>query len=268
MKRKLRRKSRQSCKPANSEKPPSNGLSLKKSSNTAGSWCRPARQYAYAMVNWYRSVSSGGTRSRIDRSIASHVFRHGAAMLLKRWTQVQLKPRSLGLAVFRKPADSEKEKEPPNGLQAEKRGCTQGAVSHLHNNLKRPSGAFNCSRNPKRSDLNLFLSMWFWTHRRRGQRWKTPSLSKHNLLSFKDIVFRKYINSTMGLFFFYMKYFPFRIVNKQSNVTSCCDIRIQLSGLFSFTQGIIGQSPLPLPDSTSTFYFATLMVVLMTNGVH
>ncbi|TNN59904.1 hypothetical protein EYF80_029870 [Liparis tanakae] len=51
-KRNERRNSRQSCSPANSEKPPPNGSSLKKSSNAAGSWCRPARQYAYAMVNW------------------------------------------------------------------------------------------------------------------------------------------------------------------------------------------------------------------------
>lgn len=46
VKRKLRRNSRQSCSPVNSEKPPPNGLSLKKSSNTAGSWSRPVRQYA------------------------------------------------------------------------------------------------------------------------------------------------------------------------------------------------------------------------------
>lgn len=88
VKRKLRRNSRQSCSPANSEKPPPNGLSLKKSSNAAGSWCRPARQYAYAMVNWYRSVSSGGTRSRIERSITPHVLLDGAAMLFKPWFQV------------------------------------------------------------------------------------------------------------------------------------------------------------------------------------
>lgn len=60
-----------------------------------------------------------------------------------------------------------------------------------------------------------------------------------------------------------MKYFPFRIVNKQSNIISCCDIRIKLSGLFSFNHGIIGQSALPLPDTTSAFCFATLIVVLM-----
>ena len=83
VKRKLRRNSRQSCSPANSVKPPPKGLFLKKSSNTAGSWCRPVRQYAYAMVTWYRSVSRGGTRSRIERSVSPHVLLDGAAMLLK-----------------------------------------------------------------------------------------------------------------------------------------------------------------------------------------
>ncbi len=40
----------------------------------AVSLCLPARQYAYAMVNWYRSVSNGGTRvSRARASFPSHV---------------------------------------------------------------------------------------------------------------------------------------------------------------------------------------------------
>lgn len=90
VKRKLRRKSRQSFSPANREKPPPNGLSLKKSSKTAGSWSRPARQYAYAMVNWYRSVRSGGTRSRIDRSIVLHVSVDRAAMFSKSWSLLML----------------------------------------------------------------------------------------------------------------------------------------------------------------------------------
>lgn len=65
------RNSKQSLRPAKSENPPPNGLSLKNSSNTAGSLCLPARQYAYAMVNWYRSVRSGGTRLSTERSSAA-----------------------------------------------------------------------------------------------------------------------------------------------------------------------------------------------------
>lgn len=80
VKRKARRKSRQSCRPANSVKPPPNGFSLKKSSKTAVSCARPARQYAYAMVNWYRSVRSGGTRPREDHSTTWRVFAAGAAI--------------------------------------------------------------------------------------------------------------------------------------------------------------------------------------------
>lgn len=68
-----RRNSRQSWSPANSVNPPPNGFSLKKSSKTAGSCARPARQCAYAMVKWYRSVRSGGTRSRKDRSASPRV---------------------------------------------------------------------------------------------------------------------------------------------------------------------------------------------------
>lgn len=76
------------------------------------------------------------------------------------------------------------------------------------------------------------------------QRYCPPKIHKQH----KDIYFLK-------------KYFLFRIVNKQSNINSHCDIK--LSGLFSFNHRIIGQSPFPLPDTTSAFYFATLMVVLM-----
>jgi hypothetical protein len=37
------------------------------------------------MVNWYRSVSMGGTRARMDRSIASHALLNGAAMFTHGW---------------------------------------------------------------------------------------------------------------------------------------------------------------------------------------
>jgi len=67
------RNSKQSLRPAKSENPPPNGLSRKNSSNTAGSLCLRARQYAYAMVNWYRSVSNGGTRWSTGCSFPSRV---------------------------------------------------------------------------------------------------------------------------------------------------------------------------------------------------